>query len=204
MEEGLVMKIVKIFHSVQGEGANMGVPCTFIRFAHCNLHCPFCDTFFDFIDPTLVFKTHEELEKLCKHELVVLTGGEPTLQEDLIPFIQYLKSKNHKVAVESNGTYEDYSKLDCWVTVSPKYEYMYGFVPSGVSELKYVVPEQFEDGVAIPESVRRKFKGRIWLQPCDLGSTESIKKAWKKCYEIAMKDDRLRVGVQLHKFMEVE
>ena len=37
-------KINEIFYSLQGEGHHTGYPSVFIRFAGCNLKCPFCDT----------------------------------------------------------------------------------------------------------------------------------------------------------------
>ena len=199
------MKVVGIFNSIQGEGCNMGIPCTFIRLFGCNLHCSFCD------EPThrqaINVREYEiaDLVRLCMHKLVVVTGGEPTLQaEELKRFIKAARQAGHSVCIESNGTYEHYDDLDCYVVVSPKREAMYAFFPNGISELKYVVTEDFNPDVAIPESVRKRFAGRIWLQPCDSGSMESIKEMWKKCYTIALRDDRLRVGVQLHKLLEVE
>jgi len=32
--------------TLQGEGAHAGRPCVFLRFAACNLECPWCDTDF--------------------------------------------------------------------------------------------------------------------------------------------------------------
>lgn len=196
------MKVVEVFNSLQGEGCNVGVPCTFVRLAECNLHCAFCDT--DWWS-----NSHDEhiahIAQKCMHKLVVVTGGEPTLQaEELKQLIGLLQSQDHIVAIESNGTYPDYTEFGCYVVVSPKRENMYAFVPAGVAELKYVVTEEFNADVAIPESVRKKFDRRIWLQPCDDGTSEGMKRMWKKCYEIAMRDERLRVGLQLHKLMEVQ
>ena len=196
------MYVVEVFNSVQGEGCNVGIPCTFIRLAGCNLACSWCD------EPMHKNSGYSidcvELVKRCMHKLVVVTGGEPTLQaEELKQFIKLCQSNDHIVAIESNGTYRDYSEFGCYVAVSPKNQNMYAFVPSGVAELKYVVTEDFNADVAIPESVRKKFDRRIWLQPCDDGTEEGIKRMWKKCYEIAQMDDRLRVGFQLHKILGV-
>ena len=40
-------RINDIFYSLQGEGYNTGRAAVFVRFAGCNLRCPFCDTEFD-------------------------------------------------------------------------------------------------------------------------------------------------------------
>ena len=37
-------RLRSIFSSIQGEGRHTGRPATFIRFAGCNLNCPWCDT----------------------------------------------------------------------------------------------------------------------------------------------------------------
>src|SRR4029077_5706785 len=106
MERGRMRYTVKeIFYSLQGEGANVGRPAVFCRFAGCNLWsgheqdrgtavCQFCDTDFVGTDGTLGGKFDNE-EALADGivradpadrtgpRFVVLTGGEPLLQVDI-------------------------------------------------------------------------------------------------------------------------
>ena len=110
-------KVNDIFYSLQGEGYNTGRAAVFVRFAGCNLRCPFCDTEFD----SFREMTCEEIVAEMTHypaRLAVLTGGEPTLQVDEA-FIDLLHQHGFKVAMESNGTRPAPQNLD-WLTVSPK------------------------------------------------------------------------------------
>jgi hypothetical protein len=66
--------------------------------------------------------------------------------------------------------------------------------------LKYVVTEDFEAAAAIPETIRNLYAGKIWLQP----DGNDMQNMWNKAYHLAMEDPRLRVGVQLHKLLEVK
>lgn len=44
---GDFLEVVKIFHTLQGEGPFAGTPAIFVRLGGCNLQCKFCDTEFD-------------------------------------------------------------------------------------------------------------------------------------------------------------
>ena len=78
----------------------------------CNLRCPYCqnsEIAFD-IEPgqTQAFTEEEVLSHLKKRsgmiEGLVITGGEPTLQKDLIPFIQKVRALGLLVKLDTNGT----------------------------------------------------------------------------------------------------
>lgn len=199
------MKILEIFDSIQGEGSFMGRPCTFVRTAGCSLHCSFCDTKASWAEGSNDMSPIDIVTK-CGMPFVVITGGEPTEQPltELTLLIQLLQQAKKFVCIESNGTFEHYGELGAdWVVCSPKAAAMYILFPAGVNELKYVVTEDFNDDVAIPEAVRDKFKGRIWLQPCDYGDYRTLTMC-DKAYKIAMSDPRLRCGVQLHKLYRVQ
>lgn len=197
------MQVAEIFSSIQGEGNFLGVPATFIRFMGCNLKCPFCDTKKTWGDnPESADMSINEI--LCTvlsydNSLVVLTGGEPTLQPELQDLVDRLKVHDLYVAIETNGT-QPTPQVD-WVTCSPKEDANYNInILCRANELKYVITPEFNADVAIPEEIRKLYAGKIWLQP----EGSDMQNMWKKCYELAMSDSRLRVGAQLHKLMEVE
>jgi organic radical activating enzyme len=198
------MRIVEVFTSIQGEGGFMGMPATFIRTMGCNLKCDFCDTKKSWKPGEMVEGEDLTLDEIVAKvpdniTLVVITGGEPTIQPQLGNLIDKLHLADKHVAVETNGTMEVDGEVD-WVTCSPKADANY-IINSFCrpNELKYVVTPDFDPAV-ITEPIRKLYAGRIWLQP----EGSDIQNMWKRCYEIAMADPRLRVGVQLHKLMEVE
>jgi organic radical activating enzyme len=192
------MRVNEIFESIQGEGVNMGRRCTFVRFAGCNMKCDFCDTQHESFTEMSVEQIAERLDSKPLG-LVVLTGGEPLLQADLEPLIRKLTSAGHEVALETNGTINApwLSEYDVHVACSPKGETLLDHL--FISELKYVITDGFEKLENISEFFCTEFAGRIWLQPCSQNQ-ESM----NKCFELAMSDPRLRVGVQLHKVLGVE
>ena len=76
------MRINEIFYSLQGEGYFTGTPAIFVRFAGCNLRCPWCDT--DVAKRFTVSRT-DLLREIAgfKAKSVILTGGEPTLAKGM-------------------------------------------------------------------------------------------------------------------------
>ena len=124
-------RINNIFYSLQGEGRNTGRAAAFVRFAGCNLRCPFCDTEFDSYREMTADEILQEIARLSSFSsplssftsplssrFIVLTGGEPTLQVDE-HFVDLLHQEGYEVAMESNGTRPAPRNLD-WLTVSPK------------------------------------------------------------------------------------
>lgn len=95
--------LVEIFESLQGEGRNTGRPCVFIRFAGCNLKCPWCDTDVAKKFSASLADIQKEL-KQYKAKSVILTGGEPTLVKEMPELVAALREEGYWIGVETNGT----------------------------------------------------------------------------------------------------
>jgi 7-carboxy-7-deazaguanine synthase len=124
------VKLLEIYTSVQGEGPNVGIPTTFVRFAGCNMRCPGwpCDT------PYAIFpdQWRHEFEKVTPHDLVkrcvdlvprhvCITGGEPLLQpkDEIKSLVGQLTNSGFTIDLFSNGSrdLEDYGMMRSEVTI---------------------------------------------------------------------------------------
>lgn len=112
----------EIFETLQGEGRNTGKPCVFVRFAGCNLQCPWCDTDYS---ATAHLSEAELLEAIARFptKSVIFTGGEPLLQPGLEALAQRLKARGYWLGIETNGTLEPSPALRAaldYIATSPK------------------------------------------------------------------------------------
>ena len=117
----------------QGEGPSLGRRAGFVRLGRCNLACTFCDTPYTWRwtdhDPSVELRTasvDDVLTELLVMDvpLVVVTGGEPLLQQShLPPLLQPLRDRGIDVEIETAGTLApspDVVDLVSRFNVSPK------------------------------------------------------------------------------------
>ena len=99
------LKINEIFYSIQGESSYTGLPCIFIRLTYCNLRCSYCDTEYAFYDGKDI-SIDDILSKIKKYptDLVMVTGGEPLIQDYCINLMEKLIAKNYSVMLETSGS----------------------------------------------------------------------------------------------------
>ncbi|EAK7296942.1 7-carboxy-7-deazaguanine synthase QueE [Campylobacter upsaliensis] len=119
------------FVSIQGEGSKSGILSQFIRLAGCNLKCSFCDEP-KHVDSKRFYKIlpDELARKAINSQVgwVVLTGGEPTMQKDIVKVIKALQDYDIKVSVETNGYDLDLVNKADLITWSPKYNFEEAFL----------------------------------------------------------------------------
>ncbi len=114
----------EIFYSLQGEGARAGSPCVFLRLAGCNLHCRWCDTKYSW-HPGLPCTAADLAARICGFgcPALVITGGEPLLQQDELRSLLQLLPADMHIEIETNGTLLPHAELllrvDQW-NISPK------------------------------------------------------------------------------------
>jgi 7-carboxy-7-deazaguanine synthase len=99
-----MLLIHEIYRSVQGESTFAGLPCVFVRLAVCNSRCVWCDTPHAFNQGEL-YTVDDVLRRVHSYDcpLVEITGGEPLLQEEVLPLMTELADRGMTVLLETSG-----------------------------------------------------------------------------------------------------
>jgi 7-carboxy-7-deazaguanine synthase (Cx14CxxC type) len=209
-------RVNEIFYTLQGEGAHVGRPAVFCRFAGCNLWsgrerhrqiavCQFCDTDFVGTDgpdggvfrDAAALAAAVALRWACRDQVggqpyVVCTGGEPLLQLDE-EATAALNEAGFEIGVETNGTRPVPRGID-WLCVSPKAGAT--LVVETGDELKLVYPQ----AGAEPERFAQLAFRRFSLQPMDGPDRESNTQA---AVQYCLDHPQWRLSLQTHKFLGI-
>lgn len=198
--------VSEMFYSIQGEGPSVGTPAVFLRLTACNLNCtgfsyqhPLdkthlgCDTKhvwqkgspYSFEALIKTWQEHDWIMHLEKGAHLVITGGEPLLQQEALAlWIEQLDSIAHPyIEIETNGTLIPNDFLSQRINqfnVSPKLRHsgenkagayqpkaLAKFSDLPQSVFKFVVHEE-EDVKEIIQDYQNIFhipSKKIWLMP---------------------------------------
>lgn len=136
------------------------------------------------------------------YPIVVLTGGEPTLQVDE-PLIDAFHDAGFPfVAMESNGTHIPPRNLD-WLTVSPKAPAWLAspadptVVCRQCDELKVVFDGQSS---VCDLGIQARY---YYLQPCDVGDAARNAEIVAACIDYIKQHPRWRLSLQTHKMVGI-
>jgi organic radical activating enzyme len=193
-------RINEIFYSLQGEGFHTGTPAVFVRFSGCNLHCAFCDTQHQEGRMMSLPEIVREVNGYPNAQMVVLTGGEPSLFID-DAFVRTLKAETGRVVtIETNGTRELPPSLD-WVTLSPKGAFEGGSdepcVLTRCNELKVVYCGQ---DLAQYASIMTNHR---FLQPCFDKNPERCRTNISSCVQAVLSNPGWRLSLQIHRALHI-
>jgi 7-carboxy-7-deazaguanine synthase len=194
------LKVVEIFYSIQGEGANTGMPVIFIRLSGCNLKCWFCDTEWDRHIEMSIPELLKSIEQYpCKN--IIWTGGEPTLQLNdaiLEHFSEYYN------CIETNGTNPVPAKID-YISCSPK-------VPphilkqnfSFIDEIRYPLNK----GERPPSIDELPLAKHYYISPLFLGAENKRMDLSQEnidyCIDYLKHNPGWKLSIQLHKLLNIQ
>ena len=205
------MLLTEVFKSLQGEGPSAGRPATFVRTFGCNLKCAMCDSTYSWQGAPPEQVSVEQLLQRVKEQgtdLVVVTGGEPLLQSDIVRFLTLL-SRDFEVEVETNGTIG--LPFDTGVTrwiISPKLWCFDRYKPIHWKDwksapntfLKFVVSQEDEVLRALEKVSEYKFpRERVFLMPLGATRAEYLSNAprvWEWCVKYGVRfSPRLHIAI---------
>jgi 7-carboxy-7-deazaguanine synthase len=162
--EGLA--ISEFFYSIQGEGSNIGVPSVFLRLKGCNLTCGGkntiktnqldsgatwrCDTIEVWLTGKRylaqelcdIFESQHYIDKLRNGAHLIVTGGEPLLQDKaLCCFFESFLTRYKFipfVEVETNGTFVVSTQLDKFIA---QYNVSFKLANSGMDKDNRIIAD---------------------------------------------------------------
>ena len=196
------IKVSEIFTSFQGEGPYIGTPATFLRLYGCNLNCQWCDTdistyeMLSVDDVAEILMTQMEFNNI---NLLVITGGEPTLQMEEIKRLIKELPEDIKIQLETNGSIFEYLPEIEYV-ISPKedkekvfenyYKYENVF-------FKFVITSKEDIDEVISIKNKYGYDKTIWLQgefSKDALMADLIRENFPRL-------ENIKLSVQTHKYL---
>ena len=99
-----MVKITEIFHSLQGEARQTGLPTVFIRLTGCPLRCVYCDSEYAFYGGEWMH-FDDVMNRIGQYGTrhVCVTGGEPLAQKRCPELLQLLCDAGYSVSLETSG-----------------------------------------------------------------------------------------------------
>lgn len=221
----MLARINEIFLSIQGEGADAGFPCVFVRFHGCHVGCPFCDTkqknsaYTEMEVDTILNEVHA-LTKETNVDRVCITGGEPFEQSvELEALIHKLSKHGWEVSIETSGTVPvDEGRVasilkrgDHKLTLSPKKPNVPLDYLKAANQIKFLVGATPEEDSAlytktmqyiVSQQLVRLIQASVCFQPIDYGpfQPEKNRMARDRAFQLCCRHNA-RMSCQIHKWL---
>src|SRR5690554_2889503 len=195
------LPVMEHFLTIQGEGAHTGRTAYFIRLGGCDVGCVWCD-----VKESWPMEGHarmevDELVDLAVEsgaEVVVITGGEPTLH-DLAPLTEKLTEEGLRTHIETSGTNELTGSWH-WVCFSPKkFKAPVESIYRRADELKVVVYHKSDLVWAEEHARKTREECLLYLQP----EWSRQDKVTPLIVDYCKKHPRWRISLQTHKYLNI-
>ena len=194
------LPVMESFYSIQGEGFHQGKAAYFIRLAGCDVGCHWCDVkeSWDETDHP-VQSVGQLVEDIgCEVEIVVITGGEPTMY-DLSHLCEHIGNRKIALHLETSGTNPLTGNWD-WICFSPKkFKIPLKEYYARADELKVIIYNESDFAWAESHIVQVNPACKLYLQP-----------EWSKESQIATmiidyikENPQWRISLQIHKYLNV-
>lgn len=216
------MLVHSIFESISGEAGFFlqGTWCTFIRLQGCNLKCDYCDTpaAQELKNPLAMEMSIDEIIAVCNTHQILITGGEPLAQKNVMDLIGKLDLCEYSVQVETNGSIllPKYRPNAYWIIdrkgpCSRVQHKMVNDQDWSISTIivKYIVSDnRFEEDISFVIKdiwflIGKGYKGKFIVSAID-----AEKGVMKKCIESLSKQlvsrmDQIVFSLQIHKIVDL-
>ncbi|MFZ7200681.1 7-carboxy-7-deazaguanine synthase QueE [Avibacterium avium] len=197
--------IVEIFQSLQGEGANTGMPSIFIRFGKCNLACPWCDTPYNNFEPWSLQQILAKVRSFSAKNIII-TGGEPTIQPQLGLLLDQLKAEGYFLAIETNGLKPVPAQID-YIATSPKREYAQKYRQRYIAqanEVRIVADADVQEFCALIESQIQA--QHYYLSPCESNGEMNLLHTITQLGLLNQRPNKPKwqLSIQTHKLIGIE
>lgn len=189
------------FYTIQGEGFHQGKAAYFIRLAGCDVGCTWCDVkeSWDAEEHEIVpIQKLKDALKKSKTEIVVITGGEPTMYnlEALTEMVQSLGKKTH---LETSGAYPITGSWD-WICLSPKrFKKALEHNLLKAHELKVIIAHKNDFRFAQNYAKQMNTSCKLYLQP-EWSIAEDI---MPEIISFVKDHPNFQISLQVHKFINV-
>lgn len=206
------LRLTEIFYSIQGESSQAGRPCVFVRLSRCNLRCTWCDTKYSFKGGE-----KQSVDDIVEHvdgfgcDLVEVTGGEPLLQPPVHELMSRLCDDGYEVMIETSGSL-DIAPVDDRVKVimdlkapgsgevdKNRWENIEAL--KATDEVKFVILDRADYDWSVETCREHDLfeRAHVIFSPVHGEMDAHLLSGW-------ILEDQLpiRLGLQIHKFLDVE
>lgn len=201
LNRGLLLPVMEMFYSVQGEGFNTGKPAAFVRIGGCDVGCHWCDVK-EAWDASVhpLTRTEDIIDYLSGFpaKSVVITGGEP-LSYNLEPLCKGLKKRGIKIFIETCGAYPLSGSFD-WICLSPKRNMKpLAEMLQMADELKVIIHKMADLDWAAKNADLVQPGCLLYLQP----EWSKYNEMLPQIVDYVKQHPRWMISLQAHKFMNI-